>query len=818
MDTTALAPRIRSFSAFLLGAAFLAALLAPSSAHAQGVRLFRDGGSANYWDLSYGFMAGGSSVELINGSKFPVEFTTRWRGTSGLRMRYTAKTGGDWLLGVANTGWTPVNGTQLDTLVFWAYSAAALAANDLPYVFLEDYNNTRSPRYAMAPHNPAGLPAGVWTRLVMPLAPFKAGPGSMNMTIMNKTFFAQTPAGVMNVQRTVYLDELRWVRADPTPPVTPSGAQAAAFERHVDLSWALPTPADVESYRIERRTNGVWTPWIWANAEDGGAALWLGAPAVACTLRAVTEDWSFRESAPTAEFPLITRALGDVEFLDMIQRATFRYFWQSAHPVSGLTRERSSSGDVCASGGTGFGIMAIPVGIERGFVTRAEGVARVLQVLTFLSTTSERHWGAFPHWIHGVTGQHVGFLGPGDDTMDLVETSYLAQGLLTVRQYFNGADASETQIRALATQLWEAIEWDAFVPVGGSVLRWHRSPTTGLSDANVQGWNECMITYLLAVASPTHAVPASLYHVGWARSGAMVLGVSYYGYPLYVGSPYGGPMFFAHYSFVGFDPRYKRDAYANYYAHNRNHALVQVAYATANPLGRVGYGPNAWGLTASDDPYGYSAHAAYSNDNGTLTPTAALASMPYVPEQSLAAARHFYNTYGATLWDFDGYKDAFHPGLGWTASDQIAIDQGPIVLMIENYRSGLLWKRFMANPEIAPMLTALGFVADSASTVDVPPVAAGAPPALRLAATPNPAAGAMAFALDLPVAGEAMVEVFDLSGRRVTVAQHGRLGAGRHTLGWDGRADDGRPVAPGVYLARVRAGGLSAATRFVRVR
>ncbi len=798
-------------------AAVLLALLA-SSASAQGVRLFRDGSGGTYWDLSYAFQSGGSTVEMINGSKAPLEYTNRWRGTTAIRMRFTQQSGGDWLLGVANAGWTAVNGAPLDSLVFWAYSVTALAANDLPVVFIEDLNNTRTPRYSMAAYNPAGLPAGTWTRLVMPLAPIKAGPGGANMAVINKTFFAQSPAGTMGVQRTLYLDEIRWVRTDLTSPVTPGGAQALGFERHIDLTWDLPTPADVESYRIERSTNGSWAPVQWSSAEDGGASLWLGTPAVACTLRVLAEDWSFRTSAPTAEFVTGTATLGDDAFMDMIERATFRYFWQSAHPVSGLTRERSSSGDVCASGGTGFGLMAIPVGIERGYVTRISGTTRTLLILNFLDGMAEKHWGAYPHWIHGVTGQHVGFLGPDDDTVDLVETSYLAEGLLTVRRYFDGPGPEETEIRTLATQLWEAIDWTAFVPAGQSVLRWHRSPTTGLSAANIAGWNECMITYLLAVASPTHPVPAALYHLGWARSGAMVLNQSYYGYPLSVGSAYGGPMFFAHYSFVGFDPRFKRDAYANYYTHNRNHALVQVAYGAANPLGRTGYSAVAWGLTASDDPYGYSAHAAYSNDNGTLTPTAAVASMPYVPQQSLAAARHFYGTYGATLWGFDGFKDAFHPGLGWTASDYIAIDQGPILLMIENYRSGLLWSRFMANPEIAPMLAALGFVADSSATTDAPDVAATRPRALRLAASPNPSAGATAFALELPAAAEVQVEVFDLSGRRVTELRRGPLPAGRHALAWNGRAEGGGVLAPGVYLARVHAGDATATTRIVRVR
>lgn len=802
----------RVTSLVLLVAAAAVGSLFPDPANAQGVRLFRDGTGGTFWDLSYGSQSGTSMVERINGSKAPLEYTTKWRGTTAIRLRFTQQTGGDWVLGVANAGWAAVNSATLDSLIFWAYSATAIPASSLPYAFIEDANNVRTPRYSMASYNAAGIPAATWTRLVMPLAPFKTGPGGANMAIINKMFFCQAPTGVMNVQRTLYVDEIRWVRADLTPPLTPAGAEGLAFERHVDLLWDLPVAADVESYRIERMVTGVWTPWVWGAGEDGGVSLWVGSSAVACTLRAVTEDWSFRESAPTATFYLTTQALDDEAFMDMIQRATFRYFWQSAHPVSGLSRERSSSGDIVTSGGSGFGLMTIPVGIERGFVTRAEGVARVLQMLTFLSTTAEKHWGAFPHWLNGATGVHVGFLGPSDDTVDLVETSYLAQGLLAVRQYFDGADPDETQIRALATQMWEAIEWDMFVAAGETKLRWHRSPTTGLSSASVQGWNECLITYLLAVASPTNPIPASFYTQGWARNGAMALNQSYYGHQLYVGYAYGGPMFFAHYSFLGFDPRFKQDAYANYFIHNRNQALVQVDYSAANPLGRVGYSATCWGLTASDDPGGYSAHEPMTNDNGTISPTAALASMPYVPDQAMAAARTFYGTYGATLWGFNGFKDAFHPGLGWTAADYLAIDQGPIVLMIENHRSGLLWNRFMANPEIAPALAAVGFVPDLTGA----PVAA-APRALRLAAAPNPAAGAMRFALELPEAGEARVEVFDLSGRRVATVLQGRLEAGRVSLEWAGRGDDGRRVAPGVYLARVRQGGRSQAVRIVRV-
>jgi hypothetical protein len=816
MRTASFARNARPLPALLAGVVLVAALPAATPAHAQGVRLFRDGGSLTYWDLSWGTASGGSSVELINGSKFPIETVTRWRGPSGLRLRFTQNVAGDWVLGVANSGWTPFDATVMDTLTWWAYSATALAANDLPLVFLEDQTNARTPRHSMAAHNPAGLPAGVWTRLVMPLAPFQSGPGGANLTVINKAFFAQSPAGAMGIQRTIYVDEIRVIRDDLTPPPDPANVSGLGFERHADLLWDAPPAAEVESHRVERRIAGVWTPQSWAEAEAGGGAVWLGAPGVACTLRVVAEDWSFRESAPSAEFALETRRLHDADFLDMVQRASFRYFWQSAHPVSGLIRERTSSADVCAAGGTGFGLMSIPVGIERGFVSRAEGVARVLQVLTFLSTTAERHWGAFPHWIHGVTGQHYPFLGSTDDRVDAVETAYLAEGLLAVRRYFDGAGADETQIRTLATQLWEAIEWDAFRPAGDTSLWWHRSPTVNFTGSiRVQGYHEGMILYLLAVASPTHPVPASLYTTGWARNGAMVNPNTYYGHRIYVGPAYGGPMFFGHYTFSGFDPRNRRDAYANYYAHHRNQALVQIAYATANPFGRAGYGPNAWGFTASDDPTGYGVHYPFSNDNGTLTPTAALASMPYVPQQAIDAGRHFYDVYGATLWGFRGFRDAFNPTYGWTASDEIAIDQGPIILMIENHRTGLPWSLFMANPEIAPALAAIGFV-DDPQTTDAP--GGGSPATLALAASPNPSAGAVTLSLAMPEAGEAVVEVFDLAGRRLATPWRGGLAAGRHPIGWDGRIEGGGPAAPGVYLARARAGGTGATARLVRVR
>ncbi len=819
MDTTHLAGSTRSRLARLAGAALaIAALLStalPLVAHAQGFRVFRDGNGYNFWDPSYGVGSLGSALEVVNGSKLPVDVSTKWRGTSALRLRWTSASGGDWVAGVASLGWTPFDANALDSLVWFAYSAAAIPASDLPLVLVEDSYNRRSVGQSMSAYNPGGVPAGQWTRLVMPLGPIKANPGTADMSLVNKAFFKQNNAAALGVQRTMWIDELRFVAADATPPATPTNLRGSAWQHHVDVSWDIPTPADVESHRIERLVNGAWTPVTWADTRDGGAMVWLGAPGVACTLRVVAEDWSFRESPPGPSFELYTRVLSDADFMEMVSRATFRYFWEFAHPVSGLARERTSSGDVCASGGTGFGLMCIPVGVERGWISRAQGTARVLQVLNFLATTTERHWGAYPHWINGVTGQHVGFLGPNDDTVDIVETAFVAQAFLTLRQYFDGAGADEVQIRALCTQLWQDIEWDAFKAAGSNTLSWHRSPTTGLG-GGVSGWNEAMIVYLLGIASPTHPVPPVTYSAGWARNGGMVQTGTYYGKRLYVGPAYGGPMFFAHYSFLGFDPRAKHDAYANYFTHNRNQALVQVAYAAANPRGYIDYSANSWGLTASDEPNGYSAHAPYSNDNGTLTPTAALASMPYVPQQALAAGRHFYETWGPLLWTFRGFKDAFNVDWGWFASDEIAIDQGPIVVMIENLRSGLLWNRFMRNPEVTAAMTAVGFVTDSTAVTGAPESVA--PRALRMAASPNPSTGPVLVDFEQPVAGEVTLEVYDLAGRRVSGLHPGRMSAGRHALDWDGRDETGRAAAPGVYLVRLTAAGQVATARVARVR
>jgi hypothetical protein len=796
--------------------AVLLALAVVPAAHAQGLRVFTDSPRLEYWDPSWGQYTGASRVELKDVSHFPVDTAYHRSGTNALRLAWISAPGGDWALCAATSGWSAGSLDGLDSLLFWILPATAFPPSELPLVFLEDASNVRTGKRSLG-LSVSALTPGAWQRVALPIDFFRANPNGADLTRINKVFFGQDPASSPNVSRVLRIDDIRFTAADVVPPPPPAAPAARAGERHVDVTWSVPADPDHETIRVERFDGAQWDTAGWAAPEDGAWPDWLGAPGLDATYRLVACDWAFNESAPVAAGSATTRAMADHEMLDLVQEATFRYFWNHAHPVSGLARERYGSGDICATGGTGFGLMAILAAIERGFITRAEGLARVTQIAEFYANDVERFHGAFAHWVHGVTGAHVPFNGPGDDTADIVETAYLAEGLLAARGYFDGADPTEAHLRDVATQVWEGIEWDAFRPAGSAAIWWHRSPTTGFANSMpVTGWNECMIVYLLAVASPTHPVPPSAYHDGWAQGGAILNGGTFYGHVLDVGWDWGGPLFFAHYSFLGFDPRFKRDAYANYYTHNRSHALVNHDYCVANPLGRVGYGPDAWGLTASDNPWGYAAHEPWGGDNGTLTPTAALSSMPYVPQEAMAALRGFYTNHGERLWGPFGFRDALNPGEDWVASSYIAIDQGPIVGMIENHRSGRLWSAFMSNPEIAPMLAALGFVADSSAVTGSPGPAAGRA-ALRLAPAPNPSRAELALLIDLPARTEAEIDVFDLEGRRVASPFRGTLDAGRHRVSWDGRDAAGRALSPGLYHARLLAGGASTLARIVRL-
>lgn len=426
------------------------------------------------------------------------------------------------------------------------------------------------------------------------------------------------------------------------------------------------------------------------------------------------EDVTGDKPIPTEPESNLPQQLTDVELMDKVQKQTFKYFWDFGHPVSGMARERSDdnayggeSPNIVTTGGSGFGVMAIIVGVERNYISREEALNRLNKITDFI-LNGDRFHGALPHWYNGNSGKVRPFFTE-DNGGDLVETSFMIQGLLTARQYFDSDNSEETALRDKINLIWDQVEWDWYTNNRKS-LTWHWSPEYGFAiNHQVKGHNEALITYVLAASSRTHAINSDVYHDGWASGNQFINGKLYYQkWQLPLGPDFGGPLFFAHYSFLGLNPEGLIDTYANYWDQNVNHTLINREYCTRNPKSFVGYSAANWGLTASDDNEGYSAHSP-TNDNGTITPTAALSSMPYTPDESLQALRNFYYNFDGKLWGQYGFYDAFNKTANWYSDQYLAIDQGPIIVMIENYRTGLLWDLFMSCPEVKQGLTKLGF-------------------------------------------------------------------------------------------------------------
>lgn len=408
----------------------------------------------------------------------------------------------------------------------------------------------------------------------------------------------------------------------------------------------------------------------------------------------------------------------DDAMLDYIEKVHFNYMWDGAEPVSGLARERihldgsypENDQDVVTIGGSGFGVAGLLAAIERKYITREAGVERLNKIVDYLARADRFH-GVWPHWLNGPTGKVKPF-GKKDNGGDLVESSFLMQTLLCVRQYFKDGNETEKALAGKIDQLWKEMEFDWYTRGGQDVIYWHWSPDYQWEmNFPLEGYNECLIVYVLAAASPTHSVPASAYHNGWARSGGIKSDAKPHGYALELkhngAEATGGPLFWAHYSWIGLDPRGLSDQYANYWNVVRNHALSNYAYCVANPKNYKGYGAKCWGLTASYSIDGYSAHCP-GNDLGVITPTAALSSMPYTPDESMAALKYFWSK-GGWIWGKYGFYDAFSEQQNWTLPRYLAIDQCTIAPMIENYRSGLLWRLFMSCPEVQQGLEKLGF-------------------------------------------------------------------------------------------------------------
>lgn len=419
-----------------------------------------------------------------------------------------------------------------------------------------------------------------------------------------------------------------------------------------------------------------------------------------------------------------TVKLTDEELLATVQKQTFKYFWDYAEPNSGLARERyhpdgvypENDANIVTTGGSGFGLMALVSGMSQGYITKEQGVERLNKIADFLGKADRFH-GAWSHWIDGNTGKVKPF-GTKDNGGDLVETSFLVAGMITVREYLKDGSENEKAVAQKYDALWKGVDWQWYTN-NKNVLYWHWSPSYAWQmNFPLEGYNECLITYVLAASSPTHSIDAKAYHEGWARSGGIVSSKTKYNIPLVLkhngAEEYGGPLFWAHYSYVGLDPNQLTDKYANYWDLNVNQTKINYEYCVENPGKVKGYGPDYWGLTASysrnpDGSIGYNAHMP-SNDQQVISPTAAISSIVYTPKESMAVIRNLYDNHKDLTWGEAGFYDALSLGNNnWVAKRYLAIDQGPEVVMIENYRTGLLWKLFMNAPEVKQGLTKLGF-------------------------------------------------------------------------------------------------------------
>ena len=674
---------------------------------------------------SAGKAAAPSLLTLLD-SKLPVETRIFFTPPNALRLEWTSQPGGGW---VAQIGVLKFRNREIkfdgDVLSFWCFAPRRIGSAGLPLVRIADIGENFSGPLPLAKFSGA-LPAGRWVHVKIPLRDFAtASIHLLETNHLGKLIFSQASADAaphILIIDQITIEDSRIGAARSALPA-PQEVTATGYERHIDVAWKPVVSEHLRHYVIYRSVDGKSFEPIGIQARGLRRYTdFLGKTDQTASYKVAAFSSDELRSPMSSAASASTRPLSDDELLTMLQTECFRYYWESSGPHSGMARENIPGDDrIVATGASGFGILALVVGMDRGFITRTQGIARLNKIVSFLEKAPRYH-GAWSHFMDDATGASLPVFNMFDDGGDLVETAFLMEGLLTVRQYLNQSSAQEKVLYDRISHLWETVEWDWYRQTPQSdALYWHWSPQWSWHiNHRLTGFNEVMIVYLLAIASPTHAVPVDLYYTGWAdragdasKDNDFLNGKTFYGIKLDVGTKEGNPLFFAHYSYMGFDPRGIRDRFTDYFENNRNLALINRAYCIENPKHHKGYGPDSWGLTASDGPSGYRAHAPDpNNDTGTMTPTGALGSFPYVPEASMAALKHFYRDLGDRLWGIYGPRDAFDLDHNWFAPIYMGLNQTPITVMVENYRTGLLWRLFMSNPEMKPMLERIGFKVD----------------------------------------------------------------------------------------------------------
>jgi hypothetical protein len=654
------------------------------------------------------------------GGKLPVSDSISFTPGNALRLHYVSGAKGKW---EAKLLFKEIRGqdhfSPADRLTFWLLVQTKTATKELPAVSIGG-KKSRSTSVALAYYvKEENVKPSAWIRVAIPLKKFGWGDSAIQQ--IESVFFSQHARD--GKEHTMFIDQVELAAADErnSAPASPTLRAARGYEKHVDITWEPVKDSTIRYIKVYRSSDGgpfqpvgIQSPFISRYSD------FTGTTGKEYVYKVSVLDGNYNESGFSNTVKASTKPMTDEELLEMVQEAHFRYYWEGAEPNSGLSLENiHGRRNMIATGASGFGMMTLLVGAERKFITRDELVGRFEKIVSFLEKCDRFH-GAYPHFIDGTTGKTEPFFGKRDNGADLVETSFLFQGLLAAREYFDSSVTKEKSVIDRIDRLWREVEWDWFRKDPNSkFLLWHWSPDQGwVINHKLIGWNETLITYFLAIGSPTHSVPASLYYSGWASQspeardyrkgwgqtshGSMYKnGNTYYGIPLKVGVSNGGPLFFVHYSFLGLDPRKFTDAYTNYFDNNTNIAKINYRYCVENPEKHKGYGPDGWGLTASDGLWSYQADEPVPRqDHGKLTPTGALASFPYTPDESMAALKNYYRNYGSFAWGEYGFYDAFNLDENWRSEIFMGLNQGPVAVMIENYRSGLLWRLFMKNRDV----------------------------------------------------------------------------------------------------------------------
>lgn len=705
---------------------FALLLVVVASGQEQHTRIFFENSLMdNYFFYTKAEYEGASWIKNTQG-KLPVSSDIYFTPGNSLELRYVSAENGSWF---ADIQYHEVRGIDsfkdADHLAFWLYVNGPTGKEELPFVSLLFDDNRESQSISLARY-PGDTKTEAWTQVRIPLAEFLKENAIALREIRGIRFSQGTST---STEGNIFIDQVEFISAANTATVdeVPQLIGATGYEQHIDIAWRKDNIPAIKYIKIYRASDGkTFKPIGIQQPSIAGYSDF--SPEGQASYRITYIDQNYRESGFSNTASASKRNMADEELLDMVQQSHFRYYWEGAEPNSGLALENiPGRSSMIATGASGFGIMAIISAAKREFITRDQAVERFIKITDFL-LKADRFHGVFPHFLDGQTGKVVPFFGRRDNGGDLVETSFLMQGLLTARQYFNGKDPNETKIRNAITKLWNEVEWDWYRRTKDSdFLYWHWSPDQAwVIDHRLIGWNETMITYILAIASQTHGVPASLYYSGWASQSAIAAkyradwgqttdgstytnGNSYFGIELPVGVSNGGPLFFVHYSFLGLDPHRFSDKYVNYFENNKRIATINLRYCIENPENHKGYGDDFWGLTASDGTSHYSAdEPTLHGDKGKLTATGALASFPYTPEASMRALKNYYRNYGRYLYGYYGFRDAIDLDQNWCSPIYMGLNQAPIVVMIENYRSGLLWELFMANPEVQEAIKKIG--------------------------------------------------------------------------------------------------------------